>query len=226
LIIAGWALPAAAQDDAAILQRLDAIERRLSDLEQHVGGGAAAAPAPAGVVAGTPAKNRKPGWRINVYPYTENGPGAAPIVRQNVGIGPISFAMHLDAAGPNRTPVQYQGTAYFEVKEPGNYTFNISLDFNSNFRCEGSLSVESNQVVNFADIKAAGAHPGDITLQQGTFQLIHTVGCWWRDGKGELLGTNNTDNTVRDIVYSVKVLGPSDDAVRDFTPEELFIITK
>lgn len=215
------AFPAVAQD-SDMLERLRLLERRVTDLERQMGSRPYAEATEAAPKRTSAPPRGKSGWTIDVLPYVGEAGSGAPIMRKRVDNGPIFFNLHFEGK-PNRMPVLYKGSALFEAKEDGAYTFNIAVDFKYHFRCEGSLSLDETPILSFNEIKVPQVVSGMIELRKGTYDIEHRVGCWQRAGKDRPLGTNRTDKTVKEINYSVRLLGPNDGAVRDFADDELFV---
>lgn len=226
-------------------QRLDGIEQRLGTVEQGSSGSAvppeapaaampaASAPAaPAGEAIATqspPAGKAVPGWRVDVFPMTDEGISKSLIARTSAPIGETRFDLHFDG-GPVSNLVNYHGEAFFFAREAGNYTFSIVLD-NSKangseyWSCEAAFHLEDNEIIPHFSSNAPRTMSGNIDLQAGNYAASYDVSCRQRNnGLDYVLSEHEIERSYKKLAFDIKVLPPNEMKLRDFEPDELFFI--
>ncbi len=211
--------------------RFDQLEKRLDKLEQAEPDVKTQADVPVTPAPEPTAQSDSvaiPGWKIDVLPYTKQGLASAPVARLNAAIGKIMFSMHL-TSGDVRNPAMYKGTAFFNAKAEGDYTFNMLLaDEIGDGKCgDGTISIEGTNLFEPLFASGTATMSGSIKLESGKYKIEFTAGCWpsYNDDKS----TPYSDRLLYGLKESsvhIKVIGPDDMSLRDFEPDELFYIGK
>lgn len=218
-------------DTEQILRLLQKMDERLEAMENRVDrldGGSA--PSSNSVAPAAPSRSAVPGWRLSIAPLTSDGkPGDTPIARATIPIGQVRFDQHFKQ-GPVTDFVNYEGSAFFAAKMDGRYSFNIAVEppAGSGDLCRMRLRVEETELITperFPEARPYTAS-GGIELQQGNLLLTYDVSCWNRLSNPSGSIQQSGMNRYKQIAYHVTVLGPDDDALRDFEPDELFVLKK
>lgn len=221
-------------DSQQILQLLQGMNKRLDSIEQRldkVEGQPPRESAPdtsSATAQGGRAANAEPGWRIAVIPFSaDNGLADTPLARVSAPLGPTKFDLH----GDSTSFVDYEGTAFFWAKSPGKYTFNIAVDQSraGRYDCQTDLKIEDKKLITMT--KFGNDRPftssGGIELQEGKYQIGYNIACWHALSRpSKPMRSDGDVEAYKRISYDVTVLGPDDDQLREFEPDELFILKK
>jgi len=176
----------------------------------------------------TPTGVARPGWRIDVFPLTADGVSKSLITRVTAPIGETSFDLHYDGV-PISNLVSYRGSAYFDAKVPGDYTFTLISDPASavrglNVTCGASLSLEDSEIIPRFEAHQPRTMSGSIELEEGKYLIGYNVECWQSYHPRDVSLNGREIEAYKNVKLNVKVLAPDDMTVRDFEPDELFYI--
>ncbi|GAA0273279.1 hypothetical protein LNAOJCKE_4845 [Methylorubrum aminovorans] len=236
--------PAAQPDNAAIMRALEALNRRLDQLEskERKSPNTSVAALPAAKPA-APKGKAVPGWFVRLIPWSQDGNSEA-VAGFPGPMFDFNFDMHSRyITGQNR--FIYNGVSILNAKEDGIYVFSMVLDPVLTidplflygalwFNCSGSFYVGGNRLITGTtafgsdrrperDVYRSQSYFGSVRLTPGTHRVEFKVDCGMTQEKNLAVFDQWLPYWKKNR-FKVMLKTPSDTAPRPFLPEELYYV--